>query len=458
MVENWLAMDATAKIARFLATTRYEDLPASAIQTAKTAIQDTAGAMLAGARADSGHIAAQLAREEAARPEATIFGQGFRSSAIQAAFANGVAAHAEDFDYSFVLAGQPMAPIVPAVLAVAETLGASGKQLIEAFAAGFEVTASLAFAVKDMGVWHANGVLGAFGAMAACAKLLGLDDHHLTMAIGITASMASGLTANFGTMSKPLHVGLAARNGVHAAQLARAGFTSNPDTLEARNGFFAAHFPGCDIDPAPFDAVGREWALDKHGIRLKPYPCGGLTHSALYAAMELCRQHGIAAEDVEQVDVDVPPHTYQTIAFRVPETAIQGKFSMPYLIARAIVDGTIALGTFTEEAVREPQVLALLDKVTMRSNADLVHSADGSRPSVVTIRLRTGQTHTMHGRFAPGSPQLPMTEQQMEAKFRDCAAGVISNEACDQALAELARLDILEDVSTLTQLLNGSGA
>ena len=449
-------MDATAKIARFVAGARYEDLPAGAIQTAKTAIQDTAGVMLAGAKADAGAVAVRLAREEAARPEATVVGQGLRSSAIQAAFANGVAAHAEDFDWSFVLAGQPMAPIIPAVLAVAETMGASGQQLIEAFAAGFEVTASLAVAVEDMGPWHANGLLGAFGAMAGCGKLWGLDEQQLAMAIGITASMASGLTANFGTMSKPLHVGLAARNGVHAAQLARAGFTANAAVLELRNGFFAAHFPGSEIDSAPFDALGREWALDQHGIRLKPYPCGGLTHSALYAVLELRRQHGIAAEDVEQVEVDVPAHTYQTIVFRVPETALQGKFSMPYLVARAIVDGTIVLGTFTEEAIRDPQVLALLAKVTMRSNPELVHSADGSRPSIVSIRLCTGLTHTIPGRFAKGSPQLPMSDDEIEAKFRDCAAGVISDHACGQALAELASLEELANVATLTQLLSGS--
>lgn len=448
-------MNATSKIARFVAGTGYEDLPARAIQTAKTAIRDTAGVMLAGAKADGGVIAARLAREEAARSEATVFGQGFRTSAIQAAFANGVAAHAEDFDYSFVLAGQPTAPIIPAALAVAEAVGASGRQLIEAFAAGFEVTASLALAIKDMGVWHANGVLGAFGATAGCGKLLGLDEHQLTMAIGITASMASGLTANFGTMSKPLHVGLAARNGVHAAQLARAGFTSNPAALELRNGFFAAHFAGCEIDAAPFDTLGLEWALEKHGIRLKPYPCGGLTHSALYAVMELCRHNGIAAQDVEQVDVEVPPHTYQTIAFRVPETALQGKFSMPYLIARAIIDGKIVLRTFTEEAIRDPMVLALLEKVTMRSNPELVGSADGSRPCIVSIRLRTGQTHTMDGRFAKGSPQLPMTDQEMEAKFRDCATGVLSNHVCDQALAALANLETREDVTTIAQLLAG---
>ncbi len=447
-------MDVTPKLARFVAGMRYEDLPPGAIQTAKIAIRDSSGVMLSGAKADSAVIAAQLVREEAAKSEAAVFGQGFRSSPMQAAFANGVAAHAEDFDYSFVLAGQPTAPIIPAVLAMAEAVGASGQELVEAFAAGFEVTASLAFAVKDMGAWHANGVLGTFGATAGCGKLLGLDEQQLNMAIGMTASMASGLGANFGTMSKPLHVGLASRSGVHAAQLAQAGFTANPATLELRNGFFAAYFAGQDIDESPFDTLGREWALDKHGVRLKPYPCGGLTHSALYAAMELCRQNGIGAQDVERVEVDVPLHTYQTIAFGLPETALQGKFSMPYLIARAIIDGKITLGTFTDDAIRDPAVLALLAKVTMRSNPDLVHTADGSRPSIVTIRLRSGQTHMLHGRFAPGSPQLPMTEQQMEAKFRDCAAGVISDEACDRALAELATIETLTDISTLAQLLS----
>src|SRR5262249_42222446 len=204
----------------------------------------------------------------------------------QAAFVNGVASHAHDFDHSFVVGGQPTSPIIPAVFALGETLGASGKQIIEAYVAGFEVTASLMFAVQSAGTagWHANGTMGAFGAAAACSKLLGLKESEIEMALSIAASMASGVTSNFGTMTKPLHVGNASRTGVLTARLAKSGFTANTQTLDAANGFFDSYYRGGKPNVSVFDELGRVYALEKYGVRFKPYPCGGLSHTAIYAA------------------------------------------------------------------------------------------------------------------------------------------------------------------------------
>jgi 2-methylcitrate dehydratase PrpD len=162
----------------------------------------------------------------------------------QAAFLNGIAEHAHDFDHSFVAGGQPTSPVIPAVFALGETLGATGKQVLDAYVAGFEIAGAFVLSVQNSGApaWHANGTMGAFGATAACAKLLGLKPAEIEMALAITASMTSGVTSNFGTMTKPLHVGQAARNGVLAARLAQSGFTANPQTLEAQNGFFATYY------------------------------------------------------------------------------------------------------------------------------------------------------------------------------------------------------------------------
>src|SRR6185436_13321357 len=185
-------MDVTAKIAQFATQLKYENIPPAAVQTAKSAARDCLGVALAGSREEDAKICAEIARQENAKEETSVIGQGFRTSALQAAFANGTAAHALDFDHSFTLMGQPTAPIIPAIFALGEALGSSGRQLIEAYAAGYEVTAKLVHSLRDSAHegWHAPSTLGSFGAAAACSKLLGLDAAQVEMALGITASMA----------------------------------------------------------------------------------------------------------------------------------------------------------------------------------------------------------------------------------------------------------------------------
>ena len=456
-------MTIASRIASFVVESRFDDLPPPALTTAKIAVLDTLGVTLAGVKEESGRIAAALAREEGGREEASLIGQGFRSTAQQAAFANGTASHAADFDHSFVLAGQPTAPVVPATFAMAEAVGASGRQALEAFVTGFEVTAKLAFAV--LGVpgagFHANNSLGCFGAAAACAKLLGLDAAQTEMALAITASTAGGLSANFGTMSKPLRVGLAARNGVLAAQLAAKGFTANAAVFEARNGYLEAFYrPSASSGQAKFnegavDELGRSYALETSGIRLKPYPCGGLTHAAIHATITLRDEHELTADMVEKIDVDVPQGTYQTIAFRIPEDELQGKFCMGYLVARALIDGKVTLDTFTETAIRDPDVLALLHRVEMRADSGLVSGSDGSRPATVTVRLRDGATHSLHARFPKGGSEVPMTSEELQSKFRDCARNVLSDAARDQAIELIENIEALDDVRPLMALLRG---
>src|SRR5215831_8419595 len=193
-------------LCKFTAGVRYENIPPKALETAKTAILDCLGVAVAGSREESAQITGRMVREEAAKEEATLYGMRFKTSVAQAAFVNGTSAHAADFDHSFVVGGQPSSPIIPAVFTLGESLGAGGKQIIEAYIAGFEVMAALMFAVQSAGGggWHANGTIGTFGASAACAKLLGLSEPQIEMALGMAASMASGVTSNFGTMTKPL--------------------------------------------------------------------------------------------------------------------------------------------------------------------------------------------------------------------------------------------------------------
>ena len=448
-------MDVTAKIARFTSDLNYDRIPADAVQTTKTAVRDCLGVALAGSREEDASICAEIARQEKAKEETTVIGQGFKTSALQAAFANGTAAHALDFDHSFTLMGQPTAPIIPAIFALGEALGSSGREIITAYLAGYETTGKLAHSLRDSGHegWHAPSTLGSFGAAAGCGKLLGLSAAQLEMALGIAASMAGGVVANFGTMTKPLHVGLGARNGVLAAKLAQNGFTANGKAIEAAMGFYQVLHEGTPIHEAAFEELGQSYALLNDGLRIKPYPCGGLTHQVIDSVLEFRAKHGLTAEMIASVDVDVVKHTFDRIAFRVPQTGIQGKFCMPYLVARAIIDGKIGIDTFTDSAVRDPNVLKLGERVRMNLDTSLKKIDLGGRPCRVTIRLKNGQTYSREAQHAKGGPEFPMSEAELNAKFFECARHAIPEPAAQQALDHIGRLETLDRIRPLCELL-----
>ncbi|MBI2366728.1 MAG: MmgE/PrpD family protein [Deltaproteobacteria bacterium] len=450
-------MDATVKIARFVAETKYEKIPAKALETAKTAVMDCLGVALAGSKEECAKICAEIARQEGAKEEATVIGQGFKSSALHAALANGTAAHAMDFDHSFTLMGQPTAPIIPALISLGDALGVSGRRILEAYVAGYEVTAKLCYSLRDSSHdgWHAPSTLGSFGAAAACAKLLGLDAEQTEMALGVAASMAGGIVANFGTMTKPLHVALGARNGVLAAKLALSGYTANAKAIEGGFGFYKNFHPSAPIHDEPFEELGKSYGLLTDGIRIKPYPCGGLTHQAIDAVLDFRAQHGLTADRVESINVDVTKHTFERIIFRVPQSGIQGKFCMPYLLARAIIDGRVSLDHFTDSAVRDPDVLKLAERIQMNLDANLKAIDAGGRPCRVTLRLKDGQTLTREVQHAKGGPEIPMTPGELKGKFIECARQAINDGAARRALESIERLETLDNIRPLCQLLAG---
>jgi 2-methylcitrate dehydratase PrpD len=450
-------MDVTAKIAQFVVSAKYENLPPKAIETAKVAVRDCLGVALAGSKEEDAKICAEIARLEQAKEETTVIGQGFKSSALNAALANGTAAHAMDFDHSFTLMGQPTSPVIPAAFALGEALGASGRQIIEAYAAGYEVTAKIAHSLRDSehDGWHAPSTVGVFGATAACAKLLGLNASKVEMALGMSASMAGGIVANFGTMTKPLHAGLSARNGVLAAKLAAGGYTANGKAIESGFGFYKVLHQNTPIDEKPIEELGQSYALLSDGIRIKPYPCGGLTHQAIDSILEFRAKNGLTPEMVERVDVDVVKHTFERIVFKVPQTSIQGKFCMPYLVARALIDGKVSLHAFTDAAVRDQNVLKLAERVQMNLNDGLKKTDPGGRPCRVTVRLKDGKVLTREAQNSKGSREFPMSDAELRGKFTECAREALSAEAADRALAMIEGLENVENVRSLTEILRG---
>lgn len=430
-----MATNHTGRVAEFISGLRYEQIPAGALAPAKDAILDSLGVALAGSQDSVGRIAAELAREEGSREEAALFGHGFRSSSMNAAFANGASTHAMDFDASFAIMGQPMAGLTATVFAVAEPRGANGRQLLEGYVAGFEVTAKVAWSMPEnwSGTgWHATASIGSLGCTAAAAKLLRLNAEQCARALGIASSMASGSVGNFGTMSKPLHAGLAARNGIHAARLAHKGFTGSEQMLDgAGNGFHQTFVPGMPPDLEPLEELGKKWDVER-GMRYKAYPSGGLAHTAIDAALALRAQDGIAADAVERIEVRATPYTARRIVFGIPETELQAKFSMPYLVARALVDGAVTPDAFTDEAIREPAVIALARKVHMTADVSLDDSPTGGRPCVLRVVMKDGRSVERRVDYPKGSAEAPFTSADIEAKFRSCAQRVLPESDVEQ--------------------------
>jgi 2-methylcitrate dehydratase PrpD len=444
----------TRQVAEFVVGAAYDRIPPLAIEKAKDAILDAVGVALAGSQDPAGRIAAEFAREEHPGDDAALFGHGQRASATGAAFANGVATHAMDFDASFTMMGQPTAGLMATVFAAAEPLGASGRQLLEAYVAGFEVIAKLAWSMPKgwgEGGWHATATLGSLGCTAAAARLLGLDVEQTRMALGIVSSMAGGVVGNFGTMSKPLHAGQAARNGVVAAKLAQKGYSGNASTLEAPVGFMETFGAGAPFDLSPLDQLGTVYDMEQ-GLRYKAYPCGGLAHTAIDAALALRQEHEIAPDAVEHVDAQVTSYTARRIIYGIPETELQAKFSIPYLLARSIYDGPPTIDAFTDEAIAEPAVLALAGRISMEVDPSF-DNASGGRPARVTVRLKDGRSLARQVDFPKGNPESPFSPDELRAKFRSCARHALNDKTAAEALDQLDKLESLDNVSSLSRLL-----
>jgi 2-methylcitrate dehydratase PrpD len=304
--------------------------------------------------------------------------------------------------------------------------------------------------------WHATATCGVFGAAAATATLLGLPTAQTANALAIAASMASGIKANFGTDCKPMHVGHAARCGVEAALLAQEGFTGNPDALEHPDGFGSTH--GGGAKPAwelAITGLGSPHEVVSPGIGVKRYPSCASTHQSLDAILALVDEHGIAADAVERVECGVYYLAPHQLIHEGAETGLQGKFSMPYCVSAALLDGTVGLAQFADERVRRADVQALMPKVRM-----FVHPEQTTREclptrfSEVTVTLADGRTLVKRVAQAKGQPGNPLTHDDLEAKFRDCAARVLPADRVASVLDSVRSLETVADVRTLARLMS----
>ncbi len=411
------------------------------IEAARVAFIDTIGVMLAGSGEDVAHIAFEVVVEEGGAPRSTIVGRARRTWPQLAALANGVAAHAMDFDLTY-MSGQAVSAVIPALLPLAEAVGASPREVIAAFVIACETAARLVRAspqTSALGGWHATGMVGNIAAGVACARLLKLPRDRIAEVVGIGVSLASGVSENFGTMTKPLHSGNAARNGVTAAMLAARGFTSSPIALEGKAGYYATFSRALPVDLAAFDDLGRADNIIDPGYKLKRYPCGGLSHASIDAALALREELAGHVDDIASIEVGVTKNAFQRIGGDYPHTIESAKFSMPYIGAWTVLYGAPSLETFTEKAIEDPRVKAFSTKITHHVDAEFADEL-AQAPGRVVATMKNGDKHEKKVWFASGSRQNPMSAAQIEAKFRDCAKHALKADQAGKVLAWLGDL------------------
>jgi 2-methylcitrate dehydratase PrpD len=389
-----------------------------------------------------------------------VLGTALRASASNAALANGTAAHALDYDdMCFVSLAHPSAPLVAAALAAGEVAGASGAALLDGYVAGFELEGRLGRAMNPRHYergWHCTATIGSVGAAAAASRILGLDAETTAHALAIAASEASGLKENFGTMVKPLHAGLAARNGVFAARLAGAGLTASGQALDGPQGFLAA----MDSEQRSLESVsadlGARWEILDTGITVKLYPSCAGTHPTLDALLELRRTERFQGADIASIEVVVDSITPTVLIYDRPASGLEAKFSMPFCAAAAVLDGRVGIDTFDSSRLHDPAIAALMPRVTMRVDAVLDGQAPPLTQARIHVRLNDGRELSAEANGARGYPAHPASDEALRAKFRACAERRLSPECAARAVALLTAIEGLDDLRPLTDCLVGA--
>ena len=417
-------MALTRSLGRFVADLSPNRVPDEAVRIARTGFIDCIGTMIAG-RAEP---CTQILRDVLAPGEgpATLYFSGERSPGPEAGWINGTAAHALDYDdVTLPLRGHASTVLVPAILAEAEVLGAGYGDMLVAYIAGYETWAELVR--RDVPMYHQKGlhptgVHGALAAAAACAKLRRLDGGRTAIAIAISASQASGLMSNFGTMTKPFHAGKAAHSGIMSARLAEAGMTASMDALEHPQGFLSAVSPENNPDRAGDGNLGEDWAIVRHGLNIKRYPACYAAHRAIDAMLDLVDEHPVKPEDVRKVSVRLSSFTSDVLCSRQADTALAAKFSMEFLMASGLIAHRVSLAELTDSFVQREDV-----QDTMRLvERDLTDESDEGNPGLapwdqVKIELVSGQVlESEQVARARGHAERPLTDSQLHEKFEDC--------------------------------------
>jgi len=444
-------MSATENIANFIAGTKAQDIPPQVFPLAKRNVIDTLGVAIG---ASQSAIAEALLRLAVPTQHGAAFlwnGQG-RAAVTDAAWMNGALAHALDFDDGGValIPMHPSSPVLPALWALGESIDCPGRDLLAAYILGLEVECKLAGAISlthyNHG-WHTTGVLGAFGAAAGAGWLLGLTEAQMRTAIGIAASMTGGLRANFGTMTKPLHAGLAARNGLSAAQLAQAGWSANQDVLESKKGFFEVFQCGevSEIKlAAPFH-------FESPGVSIKRFPSCSATHHCLEAMIALKKQHSLSAEMIKRIDCRVHAVSYQALRKEPKvESAEAARFSLHFTTALVLLEGSVELKHFSNATLNRADINALMQKVRVGVHPELETLASKKQAfGQVDVQLEDGRKLSHRAMEVRGRAPLFLSDADVDAKFLGCAEPALGGAKAQELRTALRQLDEQPEIRSL---------
>jgi len=433
----------------------------------KRSILDGIGLALAGNAAESGRIVRTYLKSLGIPTDkgATVIGSAMKMPARFAAFANGIAIHADDYDDTqlavakdrvYGLLTHPTAPALPPVLALGEIGNRTGLDVLTAYQLSVEAETKISEAINprhyDHG-FHSTATIGAIAAAAGAARMMGLNLEQTRRALGIGASQSAGLRENFGTMTKPFHPGRSAESGIVAAEFAKMGWTATPIVLEAGRGFFKA--AGGGYDPAAIEGkLGSPWSFASPGVSIKPHPSGSLTHPGMGLILELIRSHDIRPELVAKVKVGTNRHMPNALIHHRPQNELQAKFSMEFCMAILLLERRAGLAEFTDKVVNRPNVQRMIEKIEFSVHPEAEAAGYEKMTTIIDIELTDGRKIGGRADFGKGSPANPMTDDELAGKFRECAAwGKLPKASADKVVDMVFGLEKLKSIRELTKLL-----
>ena len=457
----------TEYVAQFVISTKASAIPADVMHLGKRSILDGIGLALAGNAAESGHIVRTYLKSLGIPTSkgATIIGTNMKVPARFAAFANGIAIHADDYDDTqlavakdrvYGLLTHPTAPALPPVLALGEIGNRSGLDVLTAYQVSVEAETKMSEAINprhyDHG-FHSTATIGAITAAAGASRMMGLNLEQTRRALGIGASQAAGLRENFGTMTKPFHPGRSAESGIVAAEFAKLGWTATPIVLEAGRGFFKA--AGGGYDPAAIDGkLGNPWTFTFPGVSIKPHPSGSLTHPGMGLMLDLIRKHDIRPEQVVKVKVGTNRHMPNALIHHQPTNELQAKFSMEFCMAILLLQRKAGLAEFTDKVVNRPDVKKMIAKVEFGVHPEAEAAGYEKMTTIIDIELAGGRKVGGRADFGKGSPSNPMSDEELAGKFRECAAwGKLSKANAEKVVDLVFNLEKIRSIRELTRLL-----
>lgn len=433
----------------------YKNIPHAAVNLTKKAIMDYIGVGIAGSFEPAVKILKDYVQGVNARGNAGIIGGKLKTCPELAAWVNGTASHALDYDDTDSIAAgynmHPSVPILPAVFAIGEELNLSGKQILEAYIVGFEIEAIVGSAIgseNSAAGWHPTSVIGAIAGAAASAKAIKLNKVKTQMALGIAASFASGSIRNFGTMTKAMHPGNAARSGVIAAFLAEKGFSADPDIMNGEFGFCSLFSAGKISNIPPRNMVlPIEWKLLSIGLAFKPYPSCRDSHGCVDGALYLANKFEILPDQVDSVVCYVSPEQARNLRFADPKNGNEAKFSIPYCIGAALVRRRLSLEDFQDSMIAEPIVQSLIPKISLKSRRSKINEQE------IIIELKNGKKLS-HSLMQPkGDPTNPLSTEELLFKFRNNTRAFISKNNCDKIIDIIMNIENIGNLSELYEIV-----